>query len=74
MHAYFIRFQLADVEEKDTEILDSLAGGASTTSAPVSILTGADERRSCVGGVGGNLGGSSWRRCEVEFTQIGFSA
>ncbi|KAL7396041.1 hypothetical protein ABVT39_027672 [Epinephelus coioides] len=56
VHAYWIKFQLADAGEKTpkTPRLLALACGASTSSAPVSILTGADEERGRVGVVGGN--------------------
>lgn len=45
---------------KDAKIRVCLACGASTSSAPASILTGADEERIRVGVVGGNWAGSLW--------------
>lgn len=43
---------------KRRQNLGCVASGASTSGAPASILTGADEERSRVGVVGGNCAGS----------------
>lgn len=45
---------------KDAKILGCLASGASTSSAPASILTGADEERCLLGIVGGTRDGGFW--------------
>lgn len=54
--------------ESDAEL--SVASGASTSSAPVSILTGADEERSHAGIVGGNGAGSLLHHWFTELPSI----